>query len=243
MLPVSLNAQTVGDYRTVKNGDWLDASSWEQLQALPNNWILAISPPGPTTPSIAILSGDTITVSSASSGNNITVEDGGNLIIDAPIADAFQFSGDNFNYGDVTWINGTMSFTSNAVTITNHGSFIINDIAGNANILSPGTITNASDGTFSFKTTFGIIINPLFINQGAFLGTGSISFNNNFQNSGVISPGGRNNISTLRFESSSTTLAAGSVIYLDIVDNKEKVLAVICYFLIQTDHSHLQIPV
>ncbi|MDH7460221.1 T9SS type A sorting domain-containing protein [Chitinophagaceae bacterium 26-R-25] len=217
-MPVFLNAQSVGDYRSVKNGLWLDATSWEQLQALPNNWIPATVPPGLATPSITILSGDTITVDNAAFGNNITIESTGRLIINLPVTDEFQFSGNNVNFGDVNWIDGAISFSSSAVSITNHGVFTINDVAGNANILSPGTITNAPDGIFSFSTTFGIIINPVFNNQGTFMGTGSISFNNKFQNNGTISPGGPNNVGVLRFESSSTTLGAGSIIVIDIVN-------------------------
>ncbi|MBV4358975.1 T9SS type A sorting domain-containing protein [Pinibacter aurantiacus] len=220
LCPSFLFAQTAGDYRSVTSGNWLDPASWELLEEAPGIWSPATEPPNLETPSITIRSGHTITADLPANGNNIMVEQNGRLIIAvAPNTNLFQFSGNNINYGDITWIDGVIGFTSAAVSITNHGYFNVDDMQGNANMISHGTFTNASDGTFSVTTSSDLIVNSDFFNHGTFIGTGSVTFNNKFQNGGVISPAGPDKVGTLRIESSSTLLAAGSIINLDIIDN------------------------
>jgi hypothetical protein len=218
--PCILFAQTIGEYRSAKNGNWQDATSWEQLESLPGNWVPATAPPGTSTPSVTILAGDTVTAVQASGANNLTIQSTGSLVIFIPTADPFQLNGDNVNYGDITWKNGVIRFfaSDGSVTITNHGLVHIDDLAGNANIISVGTFVNAPDGIFRTSTTFGIIINSKFINQGLFEGAGSITFNNSFTNSGIISPAGSNVAGSLRIESAGAILQPGTVLDMDILD-------------------------
>ena len=98
MMVATALGQTTGDYRSAQTGNWHDASSWEEYNG--SSWVAAVTAPVTADGAVNILNGHTITLAATDSIDQLTIEAGGKLVIDA---------GDTLNIEDGTGTDLTVS--------------------------------------------------------------------------------------------------------------------------------------
>ena len=193
------------NYRSKQTGTWSDSSSWEQYNG--THWINASKPPTNMNGEIIILDGHTITISTPVEIDQVTINEGAQLIIKSvlSISDEYATTDDGYeliNNGILEWQDGLLGLIGGYTTVTlvNNGNFII---SGNNNtssywwdsdvrIINNGTITKTNSGNTSLdalhlisNTTTGIIKGI-----GAITVSGDIEWlPNAFTNNGTIDPG------------------------------------------------------
>ena len=79
--PFFLNAQLIGDYRSAATGNWNTASTWQTYTGL--GWVTAILPPSSLNGAINIRSGHTVTVTTNTTVDQLTIDAGGTLDLTA----------------------------------------------------------------------------------------------------------------------------------------------------------------
>ncbi len=136
-------AATSGDYRSKQNGNWNTASTWEKYDG--SNWADATSAPASADGEITIQSGHTITVASNATVDQLILNTGGILTINASL---------NINNGAGTdlQVNGTLNnngtiTASASSSVSINGTFILNS-GGSTTLNSLATITINDGGLY-----------------------------------------------------------------------------------------------
>ncbi|MGZ8544115.1 MAG: T9SS type A sorting domain-containing protein [Flavisolibacter sp.] len=201
----NLWAQSDGDYRSILSGDWNIASNWEEFNA--GTWSVAGTAPTSTDGIITIQNTHVITVTSATSADDLVIDAGGTLTVatagvftlvngaagsDMTINGTFNVSaastylGSITNNGTFNWGGGTLTFTS--VTLDNNGTF--NATTDNLMDATGTTFNNTATGT---------------LNKNA--GAGQTNIEAAINNAGAINI----NSGTLRIPSPGTLTNSGSI--------------------------------
>ena len=201
--PSSLNAQSIGDYRSAATGNWSSVSTWETYNGI--LWAPAITPPSSLlSGAINIRNGHTVTVNANTTVDQLTIDAGGTLALTANTLTldilaigsltcngALQLNGGNINMnvtngvvvnGAMLWTDGdvmlgTVNINSGAVLTLNTSAD--KDLqSATINVNSGGTM-NWDDGNINLNVLGGINnngnINTSF--NGSISGLGT--FNNN----------------------------------------------------------------
>lgn len=127
-------------YRTIATGVWSNPSVWETSATGTDPWVAAIVPPTSAANTITIRNGHTVTIDANTSADQLTIQNGGNLIYSAGTFTIDDGAGD-----DVSIQNGgifTLSFASNLPTFSGAGA-IVNVSTGGILRLTVGGLTNA----------------------------------------------------------------------------------------------------
>ena len=200
--PLSLNAQTAGDYRTATTGNWNSPGTWEIYTGLA--WIPAITPPTSLNGNINIRNTHTVTVNTNTTVDQLTINSGGALDLvsntltldilglgDLTCNGSLLLNGGNLNMNltNTVTVNGTMLWTdgdlmAGTVNIANGGTLTLNtaatkDLQSATINVNLGGIMNWDDGDINLNVLGGInsngTINTSCNNSISGLGT----FNNN----------------------------------------------------------------
>ncbi|MES1161332.1 MAG: hypothetical protein ABUM51_11275, partial [Bacteroidota bacterium] len=126
----SVFAQADGDYRSAATGDWNTAATWEVYTLATTSWGAAVTPPPVGTEAIEVRSPHTVTVSTATTINNLTVDAGSTLDI-----------------------NGNFSTTLNSLGLTNNGTVILEN---SQKLTGAGTFTNNGVVSITTSSTIGV---------------------------------------------------------------------------------------
>lgn len=128
-------------YRTIATGVWSNPSLWETSVTGGDPWVAAIVPPTSAANTITIRNGHTVTIDANTSADQLTIQNGGNLIYSAGIFTIDDGTGD-----DVNIQNGgifTLSFLSNLPTFSGAGA-TVNVSTGGILRLTVGGLTTAA---------------------------------------------------------------------------------------------------
>jgi len=219
-LDFAANAQNAGDFRSVASGPWNAISIWERFDGM--TWLAAPAVPNAADGIITIRSPHIVTVNTASSGDQIIIESGGALNIEA----AFTL---NDGTGDDMVVNGMLNFKSGSI-----------DGAGTVSITPTATFMLS---TGSVKTTAaGVVIinNGVMIwQEGGINGSSAVVNNNVFNisatalwqfsggltNSGTINKtAGSTNIATPWSNSGTINISGGTLTSSDIFTNTGNII-------------------
>lgn len=199
--------QASGDYRSNVStfGDWNLAINWERFNG--TSWLPAITAPTSADGAITIRSGDSITLTNATSFDQLQIESGGILAI-FNNSTATDFTLDDDAGNDL--INNGRLYVSTNATLTGTGT-IQNNSAGLLTLSNGGILyTNTtSDGTIHINNGASIN-NSTVTNNNAFILFGSSPLNLNTStllNNSLISLPSTGNC----FISTSTSLDTGFV--------------------------------
>src|SRR6185436_7294176 len=135
-------AATVGDYRSVANGNWNNIAIWERYNGVA--WVACASAPVSTDGIITIQSGHTVSVTAAVTTDQVVVDLGGTLNISSAAMNLVNGAGT-----DLT-VNGTLNI-SNTLSLP---------LLANADV--NGLATLKAGGTISFALTSYINVNGRF---------------------------------------------------------------------------------
>ncbi len=97
----SVRLVQAGDYRTVKSGNWNDATVWQRYDG--SNWVAASSAPTSSNGQINIESGHTVTVTSTVTVDQVVIKENGKVIV----ADGVDFKVNNGSGTDLK-VYGTL---------------------------------------------------------------------------------------------------------------------------------------
>jgi len=138
----SVNAQSIGDYRTAGSGNWASPGTWEVFTGL--SWIPAVSSPTYLNGAINILNGHTVTVTANTIVDNIIIDAGGTLVLASNTLQLGLLGLDNLVCNGSLQVSGgdlNMVVTS---SVSVNGSMLWTDgdiISGTVNVGSVGTLT------------------------------------------------------------------------------------------------------
>jgi len=185
------------DYRTRKSGGWNDASNWERFDG--TQWVAASRAPFGDDGQINIRTGDTVTINSAVTANQIVIDAGGGLTIESDFTLTDDIGVDLMNNGMLTWRAGQIDLIGfySTVELINNGNFLIignNNFGsdywdGTARLTNNGTMTKTSNGVTGLDYVHEFVNTPTGIIKG--VGTFSMvnSMPRSFFNDGIITPG------------------------------------------------------
>ena len=196
-----INAQSVGDFRSVATGNWNVAANWERYNG--SSWVAAAAAPVSTDGVISIRNTHTITINAGVTADQIVVDAGGILSLTSLLTLNDGTGTDLLVNGDMQISSGTLGATGTAVisatgsltlntsggksfnaSLTNNGTFTWND----GNVTGTGSITNT--GTMIMNGNNSLTNNAAFTNIGTLTkqtGTGtSTIFTASWSNSGTI---------------------------------------------------------
>jgi hypothetical protein len=196
LYPLFTSAQTVGDYRTANTGNWASPGTWEIYNGL--FWSPAILSPSSASGNINIRNGHTVTVSSNTTVDQLTIEPGGTLDLTSN-----TLTLDILGLGDLT-CNGSLQLNGGNLnmnltnTVTVNGNMIWTDgdlMAGTVNVTSGGILTLNTTATKDLQS------GTINVNLGGALNwdNGDINLNvlGGINNNGTISTSCNNSISGL----------------------------------------------
>jgi hypothetical protein len=104
-----LICQSSGDYRTKNSGTWSAASNWETYNG--TSWVTASTAPTSAHGAITILNGHTMTVASATSVDQTTIDFGGQVTVNGGVLTIVNGTGTDLI------VNGTLKVSANNVTL------------------------------------------------------------------------------------------------------------------------------
>ncbi|MBL0050818.1 MAG: hypothetical protein IPP29_04450 [Bacteroidetes bacterium] len=199
VITVNVNAQSLGDYRTIESGAWEVPANWQRYDGAA--WVTAIVPPDGTNSNvITIRNGDNINNNSFSvQADQLIVEAGGGLSIAEADLIILDGAGNDLEvYGSLTYAGGGLIVNGNVVIESgaqlNCGTLDVFNGPGSIDILLGGSmlISTAED----FMLGGGLIINNAgTITWGS--GSSAIIFqgiNTKIESTGIIDFSGTGNI-------------------------------------------------
>lgn len=144
-----LNAQSIGDYRSVGDGDWNTASTWQTYTGI---WVGALVPPSSLNGAITIRNNHTVTVTANNTVDQVTINSGGTLVLASNTLTLGLLALDNLVCNGSLEITGGNLNISLASTVTVNGSMLWTDgdITG---VLTTGTVNINSGGIFTLNTS------------------------------------------------------------------------------------------
>lgn len=104
-----LICQSSGDYRSKTSGTWGTASNWESYNG--TSWVTASASPTSAHGAITILNGHTMTVASATSVDQTTIDFGGQVTVNGGVLTIVNGTGTDLI------VNGTLKVSANNVTL------------------------------------------------------------------------------------------------------------------------------
>ena len=195
-LTLTTSAQTTGDYRTATSGNWASPGTWEIYTGL--SWIPAGSFPTSLSGNIHIRNTHSVTVTSNTTVDQLTIDSGGTLAIASS-----TLTLDILGLGDLL-CNGTLEVTGGDLnmnltnTVTVNGSMLWTDgdlISGTVNVGSGGILTLNSAAAKDLQSS------TINVNSGGAMNwdDGDINLNvlGGINNNGTISTSCNNSISGL----------------------------------------------
>ena len=146
-MPEEEKAQAIGDYRTFQTGNWSDVNSWSRWNG--TSWVNpAPSAPASTDGVITILNGHTITVTSAATVDQVTIDAGSQVTVNGGVT--LKVANSNITVGDTSSTNGN----SNSFTFAHDGS-------GISTLLLVGIARKASNATVTSVTYAGVAMTAI----------------------------------------------------------------------------------
>lgn len=137
---------SAGDYRTVASGSWNSLQTWERFSG--STWAVPLSPPDSGSGRITVRSGDTVTITTATTYDQFAVEAGAQVIVASGVLHTLTDGpGDDLTI-DGTWLNqgGSWTIVGGAKWVVNDGgTFIQNSSAAISAALSKGILCGASN--------------------------------------------------------------------------------------------------
>ena len=124
LFPSLLRSQTIGDYRTAASGNWSTPATWQTFSGL--GWVGALVAPSSLSGNINIRNTHTVTVTSNTLVDDLTINSGGTLILasntltldilgigNLVVNGSLELNGGdlNLNVTNGLEVNGTMSWT------------------------------------------------------------------------------------------------------------------------------------
>jgi CSLREA domain-containing protein len=134
-------------FRSKASGAWNSTSTWE-TSADGNTWVNAVTTPTSADGAITIRNGHTVTVTASVDADELTVNDGGILLINSNVT----FTVNDGPGTDLT-VGAPSGLVGTAGTITNHGQAQINGTLRIDTGGFPGTT-----GTYSYDQTTGSLV-------------------------------------------------------------------------------------
>lgn len=125
-------------YRTITTGVWSNPSVWETSATGTDPWVAAIVPPTSAANTITIRNGHTVTIDANTSADQLTIQNGGNLIYSAGTFTVDDGAGD-----DVNIQNGGIFTLSVSPVPTFSGLATVNVLTGGILRLTVGGLTSA----------------------------------------------------------------------------------------------------
>jgi hypothetical protein len=104
-----LICQSSGDYRSKTSGTWITASNWETYNG--TSWVTASTSPTSAHGAITILNGHTMTVASATSVDQTTIDFGGQVTVNGGVLTIVNGTGTDLI------VNGTLKVSANNVNL------------------------------------------------------------------------------------------------------------------------------
>src|SRR5215217_3224172 len=123
ILPVLVNAQVDGEFRSAATGIWATPATWEKYTAATSSWAVSASQPSGTAAIVTVRTGHTITLNTNHTFRKLTVQSGGSIIADGSerrldmVADT-SFVINNGNIGGVSGSNEVKLNIANSSTCT-----------------------------------------------------------------------------------------------------------------------------
>ncbi len=187
-------------YRSAQSGNWNSASTWESST---DNAIFypALNPPTSAAGTSAILSGHTVTVTSAVNADQLTVNSGGTLVVDSGVTlTVDDGTGLDLTVDGTLTNSGTLSLSSANVNIG--GSF-----ASSTGTVTPGTSTVNFNGSGAQSVAAVSYHNLQFSNAGtkSFL-NGTTRIKGILTFSGSATGDAISNSSTIEFNGTTPTI-------------------------------------
>ena len=152
------------NYRSRVSGPWSAPSTWEVFELLGGGWIPATTSPTSSAVAINIRATHTVSVTSSTSGANVTVEANGLLTVDAlanlTIPEVFLVNELTVNATGTLNINGTLTLPSPGSSVFN-GLVNVNGSLANASTITSTTsslkINNGGSYIHEYTTSAGTI--------------------------------------------------------------------------------------
>jgi hypothetical protein len=115
---LKIKAKTLGvyDYHSVTTGNWENAGTWEYLYD--TVWTAAPAPPNSTCGTITVQNGNTVTINSAVTVNQVVVASGGKVKVNNCSMTIANGAGDDFV------VNGTLELTGGSGIIKTTGNLV-----------------------------------------------------------------------------------------------------------------------
>jgi hypothetical protein len=155
-------------YRSAQTGNWSSTSTWERSLDGGVNWVAAVATPTSADGTITIRNGHTVSITSAVTIDEVTIDNGGTVIHSGGIADVTLANG----AGTDLTINGTWKRTVNSYTIALNASATISvgstGVYEHAITASGGSIPSASwdaNSTLKITPTASMTSYPTGLNQ------------------------------------------------------------------------------
>jgi len=110
---------SIGDYRSVQDGNWATATTWEYYTG--SAWTTPSSGPASGNNIITVRNGHTVTVTAAVTVDQVIVESGGKVTVNNVTMTIADEEGDDFV------VNGTLELTGTSGIIATEGNLVFND--------------------------------------------------------------------------------------------------------------------
>ncbi|MBL7723006.1 MAG: T9SS type A sorting domain-containing protein [Chitinophagaceae bacterium] len=132
-------------YRTIATGVWSNPLIWETSATGGDPWIAAIVPPTSAANTISIRNGHTVTIDANTSADQLTIQNGGNLIYSAGTFTVDDGIGDDVNIQN----GGIFTLSLSGTPPTFSGLANVNVATGGILRVSAGSLTGAGTGVNS----------------------------------------------------------------------------------------------
>ncbi|MEO8664973.1 MAG: hypothetical protein ABI462_05700 [Ignavibacteria bacterium] len=203
-------------FRSVNSGNWNSTSTWQMSTNSGSSWIVATKTPSDSSGLITIQSPNTVTVTANVNADQLTVNNGGTISINAAVTlTIFDGAGE-----DLVLISG--SIISGAGTFQTKGSNVYLNIHNGSNMTAALKINSGITTVYESTGTLIAYLNcPVTVDAGAVLGASlgsyTIQFNKTLIVNGTLNGGSG---SILRIAGSSVNnngFISGSYLFFDSV--------------------------
>ncbi|MCX8090079.1 MAG: hypothetical protein N3I86_03965 [Verrucomicrobiae bacterium] len=121
-LPVAASAQSVGDFRTVQSGDWASINTWERFNG--TTWVTGFYPTNAAAGVVTVRNGHTVTISAAVTSDQVTIEAGGQVTVNAGITWTIaNGTGTDLTVSGTLENSGTITLSSSTVAVSAGGVY------------------------------------------------------------------------------------------------------------------------
>ncbi len=137
-------AQSTGDYRSNATGSWATAGNWQRFDG--TNWVTASTAPTSADGAITIRNGNTMTVGTSVSVDQVTIDSGGQVTVSSGVTLTLANGAGTDLVVNGTYLNsGTLTISSSTWAVGAGGTFIHNATSGISTPLGVATLDAASN--------------------------------------------------------------------------------------------------